>query len=85
MSDYGESKSINKRLLAQGKALTATDLIKIMEQSFNDRVNRDLDDAAARLAKRAFRATVDETLPWFEAYVDAVKGIGARVSEDPTS
>lgn len=70
---YGQSKSMDKRLLAQGKTLTAKDIIKIIETSFNDRIEKRLEGYAGRDAKRALRTTLDETLPWFEAYVEAVK------------
>lgn len=85
---YGQSKSMDKRLLTQGKMPTALDLTNIIEIAFNERIDKQLEGYAARDAKRTLRAVLDEKFLFLEAFMlakDPVKLTVVKLRDDEQS
>lgn len=62
MSDYGHSKSMDKRLVFSGKKVTREDIYRVIMLRFNDAIERaGLEHYATKIAKTAMRSAIDES------------------------
>lgn len=60
--EFGQSKSIDKRLVISGKTVTKDDVYRVIMLRFNDAIERaGLEHYAGKIAKTAMRSALDET------------------------